>query len=169
MKTQTPKQKRYKKDMEQLTDLISGKTALIVPNRITLFGIEYKVRVQKSVSSSGRSVNGYISHTDKTIFLKQHNGIDKTFIHEVVHAKDKFFNLRKNVPELEKESLVNLEAEWWLQYFNQIFPVAELFKRTNTEGETDPQAELIKKLQLDVKHKDKTIKTLRSKLKEVKK
>ena len=169
MKTQTPKQKRYKKDMEQLTDLISGKTAFIIPKKLTLMGIEYKVKVQKSVLSSGRSVNGYISHKDKTIFLKQHNGIDKTIIHEITHAKDRFFNLRKNVPELEKESLVNLEAEWWVQFFRQIFPVAELFNRTSTDAETDSQAELIKKLQSDIKRRDKTILNLKVKLGRLKK
>ena len=165
----TLKQNRYNKDMEQLTDLISGKTAFIIPNRITLMGIVYKVKVQKTVLSSGKSVNGYIHHKDKIIFLKQHNGIDKTFIHEITHAKDKFFNLRRKVPELEKESLVNLEAEWWVQFFRQIFPVAELFNRTTKEGEPDKQAELINKLQAQIKHKDKQIKTLRYKLKEVKK
>jgi len=164
MKTK-PNQNRYKKDMEQLTDLISGKTAFIVPNRITLMGIVYEVKVQKTVLSNGKSVNGYINHTDKIIYLKEHNGIDKTFIHEVIHSKDRFFNLRKNVPELEKESLVNLEAEWWVQFFRQIFPVSELFNRTTKGGELDQQAELIKKFQSDIKRKDKQIKKLEGRLK----
>jgi len=161
---QTLKQRRNKADREQLISLMGGKTVIIIPHKLTLFGITYKTKVQKTVLSSGKSVNGYIDHLNKTIYLKEHNGIDKTYIHEVIHARDKFFGLKKNVPETEKESLVCMEAEWWVQFFRQIFPVAELIKNTDTTEEADPNLELIKKLQADIKDKDKQIEKLTAQL-----
>ena len=165
----TPKQKRYKADMEQLTDLISGKTVFVIPKKLTLMGETYTTKVTKTLFMNGKNVNGYIDHVKKIIHIKEQAHADRTYIHEVIHARDKFFGWKRNTPELDKESLVRIETEWWLQYFNQIFPVAELFNKTNTTGETDPQVELIKKLQLDVKHKDKTIKTLKAKIRRLKK
>jgi len=165
----TLKQKQHEQDTEQLINLMSGQTIIIIPRKLTLFGIEYCVKVQKSVLSEGKSVNGYINHQDKAIYLKERNGMDKTFIHEVIHARDNFFGLKRNVPETEKESLVKMESEWWTQFFRQIFPVGELIRKTDIRDKKHKEREQIKELRLEIERKDKQIKTLKSKLKEVKK
>jgi len=166
---QTLKQKRQEQDTKQLVSLISGKTVFIIPNKLTLMGITYTTKVTKTLTNNGKNVNGYIDHAKKIIHIKEQAHADRTHIHEVIHARDQFFGWKKNTPEIDKESLVRIETEWWLQYFNQIFPIAEMFKRTDLKNEPNEELELIKKLQSDIKRKDKTILTLRNKLGRLKK
>ena len=161
IKQLTPKQKRNKANREQLINLMNGKTVIVIPRELILFGETYKTKIQKRVLSNGESVNGYINHTSKSIYLKSRDGADKTYIHEVIHARDKFFGLKQNVPIQEKESLVSMEAEWWLQFFRQIFPIAELINKTDITKTTSDKDKLIKKLQLAIKRKDKRIETLK--------
>ena len=166
---QTLKERRQEQDTKQLVSLISGQTVFIIPKKLTLMGVTYTTKVTKVLFNNGKNVNGYIDHQKNIIHIKEQAHADRTHIHEVIHARDKFFGWKKNTPTEDKESLVRIETEWWLQYFNQIFPIAEMFKRTDINKDKNTEIEQIKELQEQIKRKDKTIKTLRSKLKEVKK
>lgn len=157
---ETTKQRRDKSDREQLINLVAGKAVFIIPHKLTLMGETYTTKVSKNLLHNGKAVNGYIDHIKNIIHLKKQGRADRTYIHEVIHARDRFFGWKINSTEQEKESLVRIETEWWLQYFNQIFPIARLAKNFKT----DSPRELIKKLQADIKRKDKQIEKLTAQL-----
>lgn len=153
---------------EQLHSLLSGHTYFVLPKKLVIFGETYKINILKEVVSNGKKVNGYFSPLKKEINLKLHDNMNKSFFHELLHLRNHLFGyIHTEYLQviIDSEMSVRLEALFWKQVFEQIYPIKQFFDEYVKQSKTteNKKDKLILKL-------EKENKILKEKLKkEVKK
>jgi len=145
-------------DLEQFSNLCSGKQSLFIPNEITLFGEKFKVTFKDEIKvKDGKKASGTFSYGNREIQLKKNNrDLPNTYFHELCHLRSKIFSYEHNPNlhnEINGESLVSLEGLFWSQIFLQSFPIGKLYEliKKQTDEQPNPKDVLIKKLERKIK------------------
>lgn len=157
------KQNHQKADVKQLMSILTGKTTYFIPHNINILGQDWAIKIDNDIQC-----NGLCDHVRKTIFLKKQKDIDRTLLHEVLHARDRLFGWKINSKQEDKEALVRIESELWRSFMKQVFPLQELGKSLSEAPITSENGKLIKTLEAKVKRQAKQIEKLKLKLQEVK-